>query len=105
MRTNGILQYNIHASGGFNDEGEPVSSADTWSEEVKCFICTVTNNSDGRYDDGKFNQASYEVLVEDGQIPIDINRVKLTRGKTELGEFAVQGLPLPLTMSRVKIVV
>lgn len=104
MRTNGTLQYNIHTSGGFNDEGEPVSS-DAWSEDVKCFIRTVTNNSEGRYDDGKFNQASYEVLVEDGQIPIDVNRVKLTRGKTELGEFAVQGLPLPLTMSRVRIIV
>lgn len=104
MRTNGTLQYNIHTGGGFNDDGEPVASVDTWSEDVRCFIRTATNET-GRYEDGAFIQASYEVLVEDGRIPLEANRVKLTRGKTELGDFAVQGIPLPLTMNRIKIVV
>jgi hypothetical protein len=105
MRTNGLLQYNIHTDGGFNDDGEPIGSVDSWSEAVRCHIETVTNNSKGRYEDGKFNQASYEVLVEAGTIPADTNRVKLTRGKTELGEFSVQGRPEPLSMDRVKITI
>lgn len=104
MRTNGTLQYNIHTGGGFNDEGEPVASVDTWSEEVRCFIRTATNNT-GRYEDGTFIQASYEVLVESGQVPLEANRVKLTRGATELGDFAVQGRPLLTAMDRIKIVV
>lgn len=105
MRTNGTIQYNIHTGGGFNDEGEPVDFVDAWSDAVKCFIRTVTDNSKGRYEDGKFNQASYEVLVESGGIPEDANRVRLVRGKTGLGDFTVQGKPLPLAMDRIKITV
>lgn len=105
MRINGYLQYLTHTGGGFNDDGEPVMGTDTWSTPVPCSVNTVTNNSQGEYEDGKFNQASYEVLVENGQVPIDTNRVKLFRYDVELGEYAVQGKPLPTSMDRVKIVV
>lgn len=105
MRTNGYLQYLTHTKGGFNEDGEPIIATDTWSEPVSCSIKTVTNNSKGRYEDGKFNQASYEVLVENEQIPIDTNRVKLFRKDVKLGEYAVQGKPIPTSMDRVKIIV
>lgn len=105
MRTNGYLQYLTHTEGGFNEDGEPIMDTDSWSTPVSCSIKTVTNNSKGRYEDGKFNQASYEVLVENSQIPIDTNRVRLVRHDVELGEYAVQGKPIPTTMDRVKIIV
>lgn len=106
MRTNGYLQYTIYSSGGFNEDGEPIAvGTATWSEAVPCHIKTVTNTSKGRYEDGKFDQASYEVLVETSNIPLDVNRVRLVRGKTDLGEFVVQGKPIPTVMERVKIVV
>ncbi len=105
MRTNGFLQYLTHSEGGFNEYGEPIDGIDSWSTPISCFIKTVTNNSKGRYEDGKFNQASYEILVESEQIPIDINRVRLVRSKVELGEYAVQGKPIPTVMERVKIIV
>lgn len=105
MRTNGYLQYLTHTEGGFNEDGEPIMDTDIWSSPVSCSIKTVTNNSKGRYEDGKFNQASYEVLVESGKVPIDINRVKLARHDVELGEYAVQGKPVPTTMDRVIIIV
>lgn len=105
MRTNGFLQYLTHTEGGFNDDGEPIMGTDSWSTPVSCSIKTVTNNSKGRYEDGKFNQASYEVLVENGQVPIDTNRVRLMRNDVELGEYVVQGKPIPTTMDRVKIIV
>jgi hypothetical protein len=105
MRTNGYLQYFSSMGGGFDEDGEPIGATEAWSDPVDCFIETVTNNSKGRYEDGKFNQASYEVLVENGAVPIDINRVRLVRlGKT-LGEFAVQGDLIPGAMDRIKIVV
>ena len=103
MRTNGILRYQIISDNGFNDDGEPVRSSDSWSEIIPCSIKAVTNNSKGRYEDGKFNQASYEVLVE--TIPLDVRRVKLERDGITLGEYPVQGLPTPTTMGRVKIIV
>ena len=105
MRTNGYLQYLTHTEGGFNEDGEPIMGSDIWSSPVSCSIKTVTNNSKGRYEDGKFNQASYEVLVENEQIPISTNRVKLFRHDVELGEYAVQGKPIPTFMDRVKIIV
>lgn len=105
MRTNGTIQYNIHTGGGFNDDGEPVDSVDVWSDAVECFIRTVSDNSKGRYEDGRFDQASYEVFVESGRIPADANRVRLVRGGTGLGDFTVQGKPLTLTMDRIKIIV
>lgn len=103
MRTNGYLQYQIHVAGGFDEDGEPIQSTSSWSEAVPCSIKTVTNSSKGRYEDGKFNQYSYEVLVEAYRFPTDINRVKLVRNDTELGEFAVQGKPTPTIMDRVII--
>lgn len=105
MRTNGYLQYHIHTGGGFNEDGEPIPSVQSWSTPVTCSIRTVTNNSKGRYEDGKFNQASYEVLVESNKFPLDITRVKLVRDDMELGEYVVQGKPIPTIMERVKIIV
>ena len=106
MRTNGTLQYCILAEGGFNEDGEPIAvGTPTWSEEIPCSIKAITNNSKGRYEDGKFNQASFEVLVETANFPLDISRIKLERRGIVLGEFAIQGVPTPTIMDRVKIVV
>lgn len=106
MRTNGTLQYCILAEGGFNEDGEPIAiGTPTWSEDIPCSIKTNTNNSKGRYEDGKFNQVAYEILVETANFPLDIKRVRLQRKGIDLGEFAVQGVPTPTTMDRVKIVV
>ena len=95
----------MHTDGGFNEDGEPIGGSDVWSGSIPCSINTVTNDSKGQYEDGKFNQASYSVLVGRNKIPLDTNRVKLVRNDVELGEFAVQGKPVPTTMDRVKIVV
>lgn len=106
MRTNGNLRYCKFTGAGFNEDGEPLStSSKTWSEPIPCSIKTETNNSKGRYEDGKFNQATYTVLVEDNSLPLDTKRVKLERDGRDLGEFAVQGIPTPTIMGRIKIIV
>ena len=106
MRTNGTLQYSIPSEVGFNEDGEPIAAGSVFfSEDIPCLIRVVTNNSKGRYEDGKFNQASYEILVESANFPLTVNRVKLFRAGVFLGEFAIQGLPTPTTMDRVKIIV
>lgn len=105
MRTNGKLQFSTFVEGGFNGDGEPIKGVDGWSEDIPCSIKTVTNNSKGRYEDGKFNQASYEVLTESDNRLLTVKRIRLFRGETELGEFVVQGLPTPTIMDRIKIIV
>lgn len=105
MRTNGTLQYCIFKGGRFNDNGEPIAGKLLYSDAIPCLIKTITNNSKGRYEDGKFNQYSYEILIETANIPFNVKRVRLNRDGIELGEFTVQGFPIPSTMDRVKIVV
>ena len=104
MRTNGTLQYCVPSEGGFNEDGEPIAAGSaSYSEDIPCLIRVVTNNSKGRYEDGKFNQASYEVLVESANLPLNVARVRLYRAGIMLGEFAIQGVPTPTSMGRVKI--
>ena len=105
MRTNGFLQYLSHTGGGFNEDGEPILGSAVWSAPVPCLIKTVTNNSKGRYEDGKFDQSSYELLIENGLVPIDIKRIRLERQGIGLGEYTVQGKPIPTTMERLKIII
>lgn len=104
MRTNGTLSY-CEPDITLNDDGEPVINSLSWSNDIPCLIRVVTNNSKGRYEDGKFNQASYEVLVESSDMPLDIKRVQLTHYGKSLGEFAIQGNPVPTSMHRIKITV
>ena len=104
MRTNGTLQYSKSVGGGFDEGGAPIPMEDSWSDPVPCSIRSVMNNSKGRYEDGKFNQTSYDVLVETGSIPLTVTRIRLVRDDgTQLGEFSVQGTPQPMTMCRIKL--
>lgn len=105
MRTNGTLRYCTFTEGGFNDDGEPIAGSEEWSDAIPCLIEVKTDSSDGIYEDGTFHQSSYEVLVEDGEVPLDVNRVRLVRGSVSLGDFEVQGRPLPTVMDRIKITV
>lgn len=96
MRRNGFLQYRImdddDTQSGFNDDGEPIDSVESeWSDPIPCFIETNTHNERGKYEDGKFTQASYLAIVEkrDG---FTSDTVRLTRGSKSLGEFAVQDI-------------
>ena len=106
MRTNGYLQYPISATAPqFDEDGVPVStSSPTWSEQIPCHIRTVNSTSNGTYEDGTFHQASYEVLVERDTIPENTQKVKIVRGKVNLGEFQVQGYPESISLDRIKIV-
>jgi hypothetical protein len=104
MRTNGTIWYQKDSDNAINDDGEPNPCGNiVWSDAIPCSVKTVTNSNQGVYSDGKFTQYSYEILVE--SIPMNIQRVKLMRNGIDLGEFPIQGLPIPTTMSRIKIVV
>lgn len=102
MRTNGVLQYDMSIGGGYDEGGNPIPLDESWSEDVPCLIRNVTNNSRGRYEDGKFNQTSYDVLVESGQMPLTSTRVRLVRNSVPIGEFPIQGIPELTSMDRIK---
>ena len=107
MRTNGKLQYQVLSEATVNEDGEPVASVETWSEEIACNIKTNSDNRKGIYEDGEFRVASFQILLEAdaSQNYIAIQRVKLSRGAEALGEFRVLcGEPL-ITQGRFQILV
>lgn len=102
MRTNGYLQIKVVVGGGLNDDGEPIPAGTDWGEKIPCSIKTLTDSRKGRYDDGEFRIASFEILIEEIK---DFNppHVKLNRYDVDLGEFTVQSVEPLKTVGRVKI--
>lgn len=104
MRYNGTLQYQVISSGGYDDNGEPIPSSTEWSEPIKCLLKANTDTRKGRYEDGKFRQASFVALIEKQPLP-DIKRIKLTRYAETLGDYDIINIePLP-TVGRTQIIV
>ncbi len=104
MRVNGYLVYRIPAAEGtsYNDDGEPVFADSTQSDQIECWIQTNTHSEKGVYADGKFTQASYEVLLQRGSLPKDVDFVHIWRGAKDLGEFEVQDRQ-HISLDRIKL--
>lgn len=103
MRTNGIV-FSIEVQGAsVNQYGEPTKGETIEGAPIPCAIITNTDTRKGVYEDGEFRQASYTILIEEQEFHHD--RIKLQRGREELGEFRVlRAMPL-LTVGRVEILV
>lgn len=104
MRCNGVMQIETVKKGGVDEWGEPIPAVTGWGEAIDCAIETNTDSRLGKYEDGEFRQASFTILVE-GNFPISLSRLKLSRYDDELGEYRVLSCtPLP-SMGRTKIIV
>ena len=103
MRTNGTLQYETIVGGGVNEYGEPIAAQSEWSEPIPCSIKTNSDNRRGRYEDGIFRIASFDILIELAEFPH--NTVKLNRLGEELGEYQVLSAEPMTTVGRTKITV
>lgn len=79
MRVNGTLAYLIEQTSSFDEDGVPTPAEPTWSQPIECWIQTNTHNERGTYQDGKFTQASYLVLLERQHLDRVPSRVRLKR--------------------------
>lgn len=79
MRVNGTLSYLIEQKSSFDEDGVPTPAEPTWSAPIECWIQTNTHNERGTYQDGKFTQASYLVLLERQHLDRMPSRVRLKR--------------------------
>ena len=79
MRVNGTLEYLIKQTSSFDEDGVPTPLASTWSKPIECWIQTNTHNERGTYQDGKFTQASYLVLIERQHLDTMPSRIRLKR--------------------------
>jgi hypothetical protein len=79
MRVNGTLEYLVEQTSSFDEDGVPTPLASTWSQPIECWIQTNTHNERGTYQDGKFTQASYLVLIERQHLDTMPSRIRLKR--------------------------
>ena len=63
----------------FDEDGMPTVGEPTWSRPIGCFISVNTHNTKGTYQDGRFTQASYEVLLERQPLDVVPSRIKIKR--------------------------
>lgn len=103
MRYNGTLRYETVTDGGIDEWGEPIGAKAEWSEPIPCSIKTNSDTRKGKYEDGKFRQASFTVLVELQNIAFD--RVRLERQDEPLGDFNIISVEPLTSVGRIQIVV
>lgn len=103
MQYNGTIQYRILSGGGLDENSEPIKSDSSWSDPIRCLYRSV-KHTHGIYQQGKFTDSSYEILIESQEIEVDM--VKLTNDRNKiLGEFEVQDIVFLERSGRVKITV
>lgn len=105
MYVNGKIQFGITSKGAVNVYGEPVDSELCWGQEIPCLIKANSDSRQGKYVDGHFRQASYVVLIESKDIPVDTQRVRLRRYAEPLGEHPIIEIVPLLTLGRIRITV
>lgn len=105
MRYNGSIQIEHTSPGGENEHGEPIPAQTEWSAPIKCSVKANTDTRKGRYEDGKFRQASYVVLIECQHLPVNTNRVHITRLSEDLGEHDILNIEPLVSVGRIQILV
>lgn len=66
MRVNGYIFFCTAEGGAFDEFGEPTTDTEMieQSDRIPAFVQTISDNLQGKYEDGTFHQASYKVFVE-----------------------------------------
>lgn len=105
MRYNGSIQIEHTIPGGENEYGEPIPAQTGWIDPIKCSVKANSDTRKGKYEDGKFRQASYVVLIENQHLPANINRVRITRYTENLGEHDILNIEPLISVGRIQILV
>ena len=105
MRYNGSIQIEHTSPGGENEHGEPIPAQTEWSAPIKCSVKAITDTRKSKYEDGKFRQASYVVLIESQSLPANTNRVRISRLSEDLGEHDILNIEPLMTVGRIQILV
>lgn len=91
---NGTIEFKAKTAGGLDPEsGYPMSAAAEWGEPYPCQWLPNSSNLLARVLGERFEQAAYEVLLEEQPLP-DSEQVRLTDADGEsLGEFSLRSRP------------
>lgn len=103
IKDNGTVSFLTVTGGGIDSSGNPIAVSETWTEPIPCHIDTVTDNTKGTYEDGKFRQQSYKIFLE--IMPVDSTKVRLTNNEGKhLGDFQIQRIEKLDRVKRIRIV-
>lgn len=105
MRHNGTIQFEQTSPGGINEFGEPIPVKTEWSQPINCSIKANSDTRKGIYEDGKFRQASYVILIETQSLPGTVQRTRLKRFSESLGDHDILNIEPLLTVGRIQILV
>lgn len=93
--TNGIMSYGRSTDReiSFDADGNPMRKEEGNLRKVRVFIDALSEDKKGRYDDGRYTNASYEVSLDYDDVPAkfkptDISIIHDRKG--DLGSFTVQ---------------
>lgn len=91
---NGTVEFKVKTAGGIDPEtGYPVDATAEWGDPIPCQWLPSNSNLLARMLGERFEQAAYEVLLEEQPLP-DSEQVRLTDADGEsLGEFSLRSHP------------
>lgn len=91
---NGTIEFKAKTAGGIDPEtGYPVAATAGWGEPIPCQWLPNNGNLLARVLGERFEQAAYEVLLEEQPLP-DSEQVRLTDADGAcLGEFSMRSRP------------
>lgn len=91
---NGTIEFKAKTAGGIDPEtGYPTAATAGWSEPIPCQWLPKSSNLLARILGERFEQAAYEVLLEEQPLP-DSEQVRLTDANGEsIGEFSLRSRP------------
>lgn len=89
---NGVAIFKKQSSVTFDDNGHPLPSVAELLEVV-CNITTLSENKKGTYEDGRYKNCTYSILIDYSSVDDNFNpvSVELTHDKKgNIGEFTIQ---------------
>lgn len=90
---NGTIEFKVKTAGGMDSDGYPIAATAEWCEPIPCQWLPNSSNLLARVLGERFEQAAYEVLLEEQPLP-DSEQVRLTDSDGEsLGEFSLRSRP------------
>lgn len=103
---NGTIEFKSKAEGGIDPEtGYPLKpSSEEWGEPVPCQFKAVRFNQLAKVNEEPVISSSFEVLIEEQDVPSEIVRLTDAKGKP-VGEFSIMRIEPIEAVCEVRILI
>lgn len=105
---NGHIQVAGISGTGADNFNRPLPADVVYGDIIPCHVQAYTHRNDGVYNNGVFEQSSYKVWFEDyidRDEDFNVERIKLTHNRRNLGEWQVQNVSYKPLTGRIELIV